>query len=645
MPMRPIRTAMPHKRLARLLSFGTHPGFLLAVLLAGLILLFKPLGVAATHVAGGSAVWKQQGDWNEGPESKTLSLKANAADLHCPSSKSLEFPNLMHARQDILVDGKLVATNGYKDQIRSIYGAPILPCDVLRGEEVTWTIEAHVKSFAKIRSWPKVSSTDSINRNEALHLATFGSNFLISIFLLVSCWKTPFFPQAVRIAIFSMSMGLFLAVSVLGLFGIRLSVITVDKVAALALDVAILSAVSFLYHRKYIPEWLNRASKIVCFLSILPIILLTHGDQIQHVLDIMLLPVVICPWFGLLAIAKTGAPGERTQRLLTFFALGSFAAATSLDVAYTFGLHDWGMSLAYGITGVVLFFGLVIQTEIQSMNMEREHLRSNLAHEVTLKTASLESALSELKSTQAELIQSAKLASLGTLSAGIAHEINNSLNYVNGGMQPLEKLIHASCRSEDRPKIDKLLGVMREGLSLTLEIIKSLRNYTGLNQAKFNEVDLRTVVHSSATILRNKLRNQIDLEIDMPATLKIFGSVVGINQVFMNLMSNAIDAMKPGGKLKVTGCESADHWIEVRISDTGCGMSQETRARIFEPFFTTKDVGSGTGLGLHIVKSEIDRHKGKISVESEIGQGTTFFLRFPPSTEITPNLSAARSAS
>jgi signal transduction histidine kinase len=629
MPAPVTETAKPHRRPARFFILNALLGTLLVVLLAGLFLLLKPLGVAAS-AATETSVWIQDSDWMEGPDSKSITFRASPEALHCPSGQNLEFPNLMHARHDVFVDNKLVATNGYKDQIRSIYGALIISCDVLRGREITWRVEAHVKSFAKVRSWPKLSSADSINRIEALHLATFGSTFLISIFLLVSCWKTPFFPQAVRIAVFSMSIGLFLALSVLGLFGIRLSVLTVDKIAGLALGVAIFGAVSFLFYRKYIPKWLALGSEILCVLSLAPILFLTNGDQIQKVLDVMLLPVVICPWVGLISLARTRFRGGQNQGVLAFFALGSFAAATSLDVAYTFGLHDWGMSLAYGITGVVLFFGLVIQTEIQAMNTEREHLRSNLAQEITLKTASLERALSDLKSTQAELIQSAKLASLGTLSAGIAHEINNSLNYVNGGMQPLERLITTSCRNEDRPKIDKLLGVMREGLSLTLEIIRSLRNYTGLNQAKFNELDLCTVVKSSAAILRNKLRNEIDLEVGMPETLKIFGSVVGINQVFMNLMSNAIDAMKPGGKLKIFGVETADHWIEVKISDTGCGMSQETLSRIFEPFFTTKEVGSGTGLGLHIVKSEIDRHKAQINVQSETGKGTTFILRFPP---------------
>ncbi len=277
--------------------------------------------------------------------------------------------------------------------------------------------------------------------------------------------------------------------------------------------------------------------------------------------------------------------------------------------------------LPFGFMAGVMFLALSVNVKVIEAYGERDYLRKNLEKEVERKTAELKAAMTELKTTQAELVHSAKLASLGTLSAGIAHEINNSLNYVNGALQPLERIFEKTADSNEKQKIAKLIAVMKDGLSLTLDIVKSLRTYTGLNQAKFNDVNIAQVVNSSCTILRNRIRGKITIESTVAADLTVHGSVVGLNQIFMNLISNAVDAMPDGGTLTISG-EVKGEFAHLVVKDSGVGMPKE----VFEPFFTTKEVGNGTGLGLYIVRQEVQRHKGELKVESEAGKGTTFHI-------------------
>src|SRR5262249_17253864 len=161
----------------------------------------------------------------------------------------------------------------------------------------------------------------------------------------------------------------------------------------------------------------------------------------------------------------------------------------------------------------------------------------------------LEQAMGELKATQAELVQSAKLASLGTLSAGIAHEINNSLNYVNGALKPLKKLLERE--ETPKEKIFTLVDAMQNGLKLTFRIIDSLRSYTNTNRQHFNEVGLRAVAENALVMLNSRISDIVRVKLDIADDIQVFGNEVSINQVFMNLISNSIDAMPHGGDLLI----------------------------------------------------------------------------------------------
>ena len=299
------------------------------------------------------------------------------------------------------------------------------------------------------------------------------------------------------------------------------------------------------------------------------------------------------------------------------------------------GLYPGFTTFNIGIAGGLIFFVLAVNEKITQAYHELSDLRVHLerkveqkTEEIKLKNTELESSLIQLKRTQADLIQSEKLASLGTMAAGIAHEINNAINFINGGIPVLDKLIVGITDSKMREKGSLLLGSMKNGVNIVVKIVSSLRNYTAKADIEFKKIKLREVVESVVVIIKSKLGDDIHLELDIDPELVIDGNLVGIHQIFMNLITNAIDAMPNGGNLKISAHQAQDQCM-ILVQDTGQGIPRDIVSKIFDPFFTTKDVGSGTGLGLHIVRSEINRHLGTIGVDSSIGIGTTFSIQIP----------------
>jgi len=596
--------------------------------------------------------WTIKQDWSGTPSGRRIVMISKEAASYCRSNQNsyIEFPMVIHGTHSISLDDRIHIQYGDPTfrTTHSFYGAPYLKCAEVsaRTQRISWQVDSYTQYFARISFYPRaVESKPTHNLlAEVVHLIAAGGAFLMALFTF-----TMFYGRVNRSLVFSVAgscacAGVYFSSCVAGILGLDMPMLDAHKVADIGVWMALVLIINAMKYENFISENVFRSLAFFVLIGLGIIFLGTTGDMIQLGTSLpFAVGVGATSSLAVQALYRLWHPtsDRKLKHVLHVLSMLSFVAVCLNDVLVISGGFTTSPLFPFGFISGVFFLALAVNEKIQETYRERDYLRGNLELEVarktaelTSKTVQLESAMTSLKSTQAELIQSAKLASLGTLSAGIAHEINNSLNYVNGAMQPLERLVAKSCKEEDHSKIDKLFLVMKDGLSLTLEIIKSLRSYTGLNQAKFNDVNLRTVAQTSTTILRNKLRGKIEVHLDVPESLKIYGSVVGINQVFMNLISNAIDAMKDGGALTIAGKENPDRSIEIKISDTGCGMSAETVARIFEPFFTTKEVGSGTGLGLHIVKNEIDRHKGRVDVESVSGKGTCFTLIFPPAEAV-----------
>ncbi|MFQ5887587.1 MAG: ATP-binding protein [Candidatus Hydrothermarchaeales archaeon] len=225
-----------------------------------------------------------------------------------------------------------------------------------------------------------------------------------------------------------------------------------------------------------------------------------------------------------------------------------------------------------------------------------------------------------LGESQKRLIQSEKLASLGRLAAGVAHEINSPLTNISTSAQILIRKM-----DEDDPKMERL-KVIEENIDLATTIVRGLLDFARQPKPKFENVDINGLLLRTLKMLKYQITNvkvTKDLDPNLPS---IMGDSRQLQQVFINHMVNACQAMPDGGELTISTRKEAD-FVEIDIKDTGHGISKENMDKIFDPFFTTREYKEGTGLGLSISHGIIERHKGRIDVKSKIGEGTTFTIK------------------
>jgi two-component system NtrC family sensor kinase len=266
------------------------------------------------------------------------------------------------------------------------------------------------------------------------------------------------------------------------------------------------------------------------------------------------------------------------------------------------------------------------------------------------KVDELEKANLEIRDTQTKLVHTAKMASLGQLVAGIAHELNNPIGFIYSNMSHLSdysnKLVGLVQLAEKSPqklkeemaKVDfeymvedlpKLIRSCEDGARRTRDIVVGLRSFSRLEEAQIKEVDVRDGLEDTLRLLTGEFKNRIKITKDFAEVPLINCYPSQLNQVFMNILSNAGQAIEGEGEIRIaTGVVDADR-IFVSIRDSGKGMSHATIEKIFDPFFTTKSLGRGTGLGLSISYGIVEKHGGEIQVESEPGNGTQFKIILP----------------
>jgi two-component system, NtrC family, sensor kinase len=270
----------------------------------------------------------------------------------------------------------------------------------------------------------------------------------------------------------------------------------------------------------------------------------------------------------------------------------------------------------------------------------------------------------KLEEAHNQLLQSEKLASIGQLAAGVAHEINNPIGFVNSNLGTLKNYINKLldlidaiptslapalandpaardslqnlCRQADleflREDIPSLINESIDGTSRVRKIVQDLRDFSRTGDISLEWSDLQAGLESTLNVVSNEIRYKADVVRDYGVLPKVRCRPSQINQVFMNLLVNAAQAIAQRGTITLrSGCAGDQVWVA--ISDTGSGIPPDILARIFDPFFTTKAVGKGTGLGLSLSYGIIEKHGGSIKVESTVGQGTTFTIFLPVSQE------------
>ncbi|TRW92688.1 ATP-binding protein [Candidatus Methylobacter oryzae] len=290
---------------------------------------------------------------------------------------------------------------------------------------------------------------------------------------------------------------------------------------------------------------------------------------------------------------------------------------------------------------------LVVEKELENLNL-------NLERQVADRTAQLQDTLIKLQSAQTQLVQSEKMASLGQLVAGIAHEINNPIGAIYANLPPLEEYIDdikstvafaQSCADEAGAQklnahmeqidytfvtedLEKLLSSQKQAANRIRNIVLALRNFSRLDQGEVKTVRIEEGLDSTLQMLHHNYKDRINVETDYALNEMVECYAGELNQVFMNILANAIQAIPDKGSIFITTARINDQAI-ISIADTGTGMPEEIKKKIFDPFFTTKEVGEGTGLGLSISYGIIEKHQGTLTVESELNRGTRFIIAIP----------------
>ena len=305
--------------------------------------------------------------------------------------------------------------------------------------------------------------------------------------------------------------------------------------------------------------------------------------------------------------------------------------------------------------------------------LKLRHLNQNLEQQIAERTAELTKALEQVKQSQIQLVQSEKMVALGQLVAGVAHEINNPVNFIHGNLDHLEEYTEIFLEflqlyqkyypnpvqeiQEQAEDIDlefvqtdafKMIGSMKIGTTRIRQIVLSLRNFSRMDEAEFKPVDIHEGIESTLMILRHRLKDKperpeikIIREYDKLPLIECYPGQ--LNQVFMNILVNAIDAVEelnvqrtyeeiqdnPNRIIIRTSVLDAK-WVQIAIADNGSGIPEHIQESIFNPFFTTKPVGKGTGMGMSIsYKIITDKHGGQIKLYSQPGQGTEFVIQIP----------------
>ncbi|MGB0886761.1 MAG: sensor histidine kinase [Vicingaceae bacterium] len=424
-------------------------------------------------------------------------------------------------------------------------------------------------------------------------------------------------------------------------------------------------------------------SILLSILYLIPIIIPFFGHYLVSFQILNLIAGLVSLYMliaSIMVVKKGYQPANFFLIAWIFFLLGvvGFVLKNAGVLPYN-NITRYAMHIGSAIETILLSFALAAKINIYKKEKEEsqrktvETLKENekiiknqnifLEEKVDERTKDLNKALDNLKQAQSKLVEAEKMSSLGQLTAGIAHEINNPINFVSSNITPLrqdieelniilnkyselknndninEKLAEIDALKNEldfeylKTELNQIIDGIEDGASRTIEIVDGLKNFSRLEEDNFKMADINTGIKSTLLLMKSKIDN-IKIELDLGDIPELNCNPGKINQLFMNFLDNAIHAIKSLNingkdgiiKIKTYHTESA---IAIYISDNGIGITEENLSKIYDPFFTTKEIGEGTGLGLSISRGIIDAHNGIIKIKSKLKVGTEITVEFP----------------